>query len=240
MPSRYGTKTEVYRIYIIWILSGGIYLNTMYLILEDFKTTLSTRKLILKYIKFQERLTFIAYFVLMISISVTSIIIDNNWLLIPFYFVLVVFLVHLFRVTRKIISLKYGSKDEYQKNRYKLLNDILVKHNISSNNPTLTKEKINTLINSINSKLVLSKKSIPIIGIISTIITTLLKIGFDTFLGNKYPKELFVLVFLAILMVIGIFMMVWPIIIEFMNRNNNKMEELRNMLYEILLKDLYL
>lgn len=211
----------------------------MYLILEDFKTTLSTRRLILKYIKFQERLIFIAYFILMISISVTAIIIDNNWLLIPFYILLVVFLVHLFKVTRKILSLKYGSKDDFQKHRYKLLNDILDKHNISSIDSTLTKEKINTLIDSINSKLVLSKKSIPIIGVISTIITTLLKIGFDTFLGNKYPKELFVIIFLVILMVIGIFMMVWPIILEFLNRDKNKMEELRNMLYEILLKDLY-
>lgn len=214
-------------------------MNTMYLILEEFKTTLSTRRLILKYIKFKEKIIFIAYFIFMISISVTSIIIDNNWLLIPFYIVLVVFLVHLFRVTRKIISLKYGSKDDYQKNRYKLLNDILKKHNISSDDSTLTKEKINTLISSINAKLVLSKKNIPIIGLISTIITTLLKIGFDTFLGNKYPRELFVIIFLAILMIIGIFMMVWPIILEFLNRNNNKMEELRNMLYEILLKDLY-
>lgn len=211
----------------------------MYLILEDFKTTLSTKRLILKYIKFQERLIFIAYFVLMISISVTAIISDNNWLLIPFYILLVAFLVHLFRVTRKILSLKYGSKDDFQKHRYKLLNDILDKHNISSIDSTVTKEKINTLIDSINSKLVLSKKSIPIIGVISTIITTLLKIGFDTFLGNKYPKELFVIIFLVILMVIGIFMMVWPIILEFLNRDKNKMEELRNMLYEILLKDLY-
>jgi hypothetical protein len=175
----------------------------------------------------------------MISISVTAIISDNNWLLIPFYILLVAFLVHLFRVTRKILSLKYGSKDDFQKHRYKLLNDILDKHNISSIDSTVTKEKINTLIDSINSKLVLSKKSIPIIGVISTIITTLLKIGFDTFLGNKYPKELFVIIFLVILMVIGIFMMVWPIILEFLNRDKNKMEELRNMLYEILLKDLY-
>lgn len=212
----------------------------MYLILEDFKTTLSTKRLILKYIKFQERLVLITYFILMVSISVTAIIIDNNWLLIPFYLILVVFLVHLFRVTRKIISLKYGSKDDYQKNRYKLLNDILVKHNISSDDYTLTREKISILIDSINTKLVQSKKSIPIIGVISTIITTLIKIGFDTFLGNKYPKDLFVIISLTILMVIGNLMMVWPVILEFLNRNNNKMEELRNMLYEILLIDLYL
>lgn len=212
-------------------------MNTMYLILEEYKTTLSTKKLILKYIKLRERLTFVVYFVLMISISVSAIIMDNNWLLIPFYVILVIFIVHFFRVTKKIISLKYGSKDDYQKERYKLLIDILEKHKIASDDTTLTKEKINILINSINSKLVFSKKNIPILGIISTIITTLLKMGLDTFLGNKYPKDLFIIIFFVMLMTVGIFMMAWPIILEFLNRDNNKMEELRNMLYEILLND---
>lgn len=52
--------------------------------------------------------------------------------------------------------------------------------------------------------------------------------------------DLFVIFFLVILMLVGIFMMVWPIILQFLNRDNDKMEELRNMLFDILLKDLYL
>jgi len=210
-------------------------MNTLNQVLKEFKKRLSTKSLILRYISFKKRLFISSLIVLMLGLLVTSIGLNNKWILIPMLGVEIFLLFYLFQITKQIKSLKYGSLDEFQKLRYKLLIDILERHGLyHGNNQARTKEKLLLLLSLMNSKLTGNKKSIPVLGFFTTIVVTIFRFGID----HKFSAELYISITTLIIMLISIYLMFSPFIKEVMNRDRNKMEELRNMITEHLLKDI--
>lgn len=210
-------------------------MNTLENILKDFKEALSTRKLILRYISSSRRLMiYFGLFLLLVTIG-TGIYFDAKWILIPSMGIEALLFIYVMRITDQIKQWKYGSSDKFQETRYNLLIGILKTHGVYHDNDIQrTKEKINLLISILSSKVVGGKKSLPLIGFITAITTTLLRLGID----HKFSSDVLVLILTLVIMLFSILMMFLPIINDIMNREKNKMEELRRMLIEIMLNRL--
>jgi len=214
-------------------------MNTIDEILIEFKKNFSTWKLFIRYISFPKRLILYCYLIGVLVFVFAGILLDNNWMLLPTIIIEIIFFIHLTIMAKKIKSWKYGTTDEFQKRRYDLLIEILKKHCIYHENDTVrTKEKLSLLLSTINTKLSVSKKSIPIAGLLLAILTTLTKILIDLLSLNSIALEVIIIIILALVMILGILIMLLPLVNELINRDWNKLDELRGMLIELMFKRL--
>lgn len=208
-------------------------MNTLQNIVKDFKRDLSTRKLILRYISSTKRFVMTLGVLLFIISASIGMYFDNNWMIIPTVGIEIILFIYITRITNKIKQWKYGSSDDFQRIRYDLLIHILRQNNVyHDENIQRTREKLNLLISILNSKVTGYKRSIPLIGFITAITTTLLRLGLD----KKYSSDIIISISTLAIMLIGLSMMLLPLVNDLLNKDKNKLEELRNMIAELMVK----
>lgn len=208
-------------------------MNTLNAVLKEFKNKLSTRNLLLKYISFKKRILIYLLVSLMIGSLFASL--NSKWFLVLMILFELILIGYVKIVTNQIKAWKYGSSDDFQQTRYKLLIDILSKKEIYHQGDVVrTKEKLLLFVALLNSKLSGNKKGIPVLGLLTTIFITIVRFGVE----HKYPTEIYISLFTLVIMLFGVYMMFSPIINELLNKDRNKMEEMRNMIVEHLLKDI--
>ena len=201
-------------------------------ILKDFKFSLSMKKMFLRYISYKWWFRLLIFVIVDIAIGIYGINKENTWFLIPYSMLLVILFLLILKKGEEIKNTKYESEEDYENKHYEILIKILKKHSIFiEDNKDLTRFNMQTLLDIANQKLNRKKTSSLFVGFLISMVPILLKL----FVSNTYLLFQETIITL-IIMIIGLFLMIWPLLREILDKELNKIEDLRNMLYEILLK----
>ncbi|MCC3372493.1 hypothetical protein [Cohnella sp. REN36] len=224
---------NMYFKYILKTTGGVTYLQTFENVFKQFQKDLSVKKMIVRFISFKTKLKASILLILIFLFSHLGSIISEFYYLIM---ILCTFLMYLLinKELKKIKTKRYGSDVNFHDTKYLLLFDILEKNNIYDPKNTLSSErKIHYLISILNENLNKKKTSVKLLSILGTIFVLAAKIiPFSKITATDISQSWLTLA----IQLVGLLMMTYPLIFEIMDKKHLKMDELRNMLYEILFR----
>lgn len=218
-------------------------METFDIIFKNFKRKLSTKKMILRFISRKSRLMIISLIILTIILGEVQSHTNYSW----FWILIAVVAFYTFWYVNKLVlkvrSEKYGTREHFQEMRYVYLLDILKSNNIyDENDLQKTRDQFNTLINILNNKLNKRKISARFYSFMGTLIVITTKgnsvINFIKTKAGSLPNDTINLTIVLCIQLFGLLLALLPLIFEILDRNHEKMHEMRNMLYEVLLKRL--
>ena len=208
----------------------------------SFKKDLSTRKTLIRFIP-RKRMRLI-YFLIIVSLVVGELvpITYNNYFFIPFIICMGVMLGYVNKEMNNIRTQKYGTNEDYQKKRYDILIYILKQNCLyDDKNSEWTSRKIEMLIQICNIKLSrpkFSARTLSFLGVLLAIVVKVLPVSQLKNFLTALPEALAINLITLFIQVLGLLLMITPIIFELADRKYTKIEELRNMLFEVHLKKL--
>lgn len=203
----------------------------------SFKKDLSTRKTLIRFIP-RKRMRLI-YLLLLISLVVGELAsnTDNNYFIIPFVICIAVLMWYVKKEINNIRIQKYGTNEDYQKKRYDILISILKQNSLYDDGRTeWTINKIEMLIQICNVKLSkpkFSARTLSFLGVLLAVVTKVLPLSELKKILTTLPGPLEINIITIFIQVLGLLLIITPIIFELADRKYTKIEELRNMLYEI-------
>ncbi|WP_217595810.1 hypothetical protein [Cohnella sp. GbtcB17] len=213
-------------------------MTTFNLIFKQFKKDLSTSKMILRFITFRSQIKATILFIFIFLFSHLGSY-TNQLYYIPMFISAIFLYWFIDKELSRIRNRKYGTKIDFLERKYVILIDLLEKQGIyNPSDKTASENKIHYLIEILNEKLRDKKRSTKLISFLGTIVVLLARlIPFSELKEVTFNQTTLLWLTLSV-QLLGIFIMAYPILFEILNRNHSKMDEMRNMLYEIIFKKL--
>ncbi|WP_163855437.1 hypothetical protein [Paenibacillus elgii] len=210
-------------------------------VFKQFRKKLSTKWMIFRFINSATRVKMAIFISLVFILGQIESWTNNKLIYIPIIACAGYLFWFVNRELLKIRAMKYGSEQKFQEMRYTQLIDILKTNKVYfEKNNELSKQRIHCLIEILNIKLNKKRISSKFYSFVGTAIVVIAKSPFkfstiNTKLKGISPESLELWLTL-IIQLFGLILLFIPIILELLDKKHSKMEELRDMLFEILLK----